>query len=285
MGAVQIGKDMPKFAQKQKRTQISQRVSHGRPGRAMPRPAYAENLLLAQQQALGNPAVQRLAESCTVFPSRCPFGGARHTCPARVQAKLRIGEPGDKHEQEADRVAEQVMRTPEKVRLQKGGEEGTGDICHGGISVGGRVLRGRTIPNFTFPYRLEGERCRRAVGCRGCRPVNCVRCTGTLVVRYISSPRVRLPRVPRGLRPCQRRIVRAAIDNILAPHERQHVAALNTYNGTTRRPYGITGCRSVLTARLRRMVNSEERPRRAAAQARSDALDPFNPTINIDCRD
>lgn len=29
-----------------------------------------------------------------------------------IQAKLRIGQPGDKYEQEADRVAEQVMRTP-----------------------------------------------------------------------------------------------------------------------------------------------------------------------------
>ena len=30
-----------------------------------------------------------------------------------VQAKLKIGSPGDKYEQEADRVAEQVMRMPE----------------------------------------------------------------------------------------------------------------------------------------------------------------------------
>ena len=30
-----------------------------------------------------------------------------------LQAQLRIGQPGDKYEQEADRVAEQVMRMPE----------------------------------------------------------------------------------------------------------------------------------------------------------------------------
>ena len=30
-----------------------------------------------------------------------------------IQAKLKIGQPGDKHEQEADRVAETVMRMPE----------------------------------------------------------------------------------------------------------------------------------------------------------------------------
>ena len=47
------------------------------------------------QRTMGNRAVSRLIRS----------GG--------LQAKLRIGQPGDKYEQEADRVAEQVMRMPE----------------------------------------------------------------------------------------------------------------------------------------------------------------------------
>ncbi|MFH2102454.1 MAG: DUF4157 domain-containing protein [Chloroflexota bacterium] len=42
-------------------------------------------------------------------PRTCPFGGACHTCPARVQAKLVVNQPGDRYEQEADRVAEQVL--------------------------------------------------------------------------------------------------------------------------------------------------------------------------------
>ena len=58
--------------------------------------------------------------SCPLFPQRCPFGGACHTCPPRVQAKLKIGQPGDKYEQEADRVAEQVMRMPEPQVQRKG---------------------------------------------------------------------------------------------------------------------------------------------------------------------
>ena len=32
---------------------------------------------------------------------------------ARVQPKLRINTPGDRHEQEADRIADQIMRMPE----------------------------------------------------------------------------------------------------------------------------------------------------------------------------
>lgn len=43
-------------------------------------------------------------------PRACPFGGACHTCPLPVQAKPAISQPGDMYEQEADRVAEQVMR-------------------------------------------------------------------------------------------------------------------------------------------------------------------------------
>lgn len=48
-----------------------------------------------------------------------PGRGAYHTCPPRVQAKLKIGQPDDKYEQEADRVAEQVMRMPEPQAQRK----------------------------------------------------------------------------------------------------------------------------------------------------------------------
>jgi hypothetical protein len=51
-------------------------------------------------------------QACPVFPRTCPFGGACHTCPLPVQAKLKVNRPGDKYEQEADRVAEQVTRMP-----------------------------------------------------------------------------------------------------------------------------------------------------------------------------
>ena len=51
--------------------------------------------ILYLQKTVGNQAVQKLVRS-----------GA-------LQAKLRIGQPGDKYEQEADRVADAVMRMPE----------------------------------------------------------------------------------------------------------------------------------------------------------------------------
>lgn len=54
----------------------------------------ADRILLLQR-TIGNQAVQRLIKSGT------------------LQAKLRIGQPGDRYEQEADRVADEVMRMPE----------------------------------------------------------------------------------------------------------------------------------------------------------------------------
>jgi len=62
--------------------------------------------VLHLQHTIGNQAVQRLFKSGT------------------LQAKLKIGKPNDKYEQEADRVAEQVMRMPEpKISRQTEEEE------------------------------------------------------------------------------------------------------------------------------------------------------------------
>jgi hypothetical protein len=55
--------------------------------------AQRASVLLALQQTHGNWYVQRVV--------------------AGIQAKLKVGQPGDKYEQEADRVAEQVMSMPE----------------------------------------------------------------------------------------------------------------------------------------------------------------------------
>lgn len=56
--------------------------------------------------------------ACSAAPTRCPFGGACHTCPVQVQPKLAINRPGDKYEQEADWAAEQVIRMPEPQAIQ-----------------------------------------------------------------------------------------------------------------------------------------------------------------------
>jgi uncharacterized protein DUF4157/pretoxin HINT domain-containing protein len=80
------------------------------------------------QQSYGNRFVQRAIAGIHRSPSRtsllqrqCACG----TCPEcwaaekgqPVQAKLTIGEPGDKYEQEADTVADRVMRMPESTSI------------------------------------------------------------------------------------------------------------------------------------------------------------------------
>jgi len=62
--------------------------------------------ILFLQRTVGNQAVQRLLRS----------GGA-------LQAKLKIGQPGDKYELEADRVADEVMRMPEPEMQRQVEEE------------------------------------------------------------------------------------------------------------------------------------------------------------------
>jgi hypothetical protein len=62
--------------------------------------------ILFLQRTVGNQAVQRLFKSGV------------------IQAKLKIGQPGDKYEQEADRVAEQIIRMPEpQIQRQPEDEE------------------------------------------------------------------------------------------------------------------------------------------------------------------
>ncbi|RZN38371.1 MAG: DUF4157 domain-containing protein [Methanophagales archaeon ANME-1-THS] len=65
--------------------------------------AERTSVLRALQQTHGNRYVQRVV--------------------AGIQAKLKVGQPGDLYEQEADRVADMVMRMPQQVDRKRGKEE------------------------------------------------------------------------------------------------------------------------------------------------------------------
>jgi len=100
----------------------------GSPGRGKALGGNA-GLLFALQRSHGNRFVQRMLDT-GVLQRGCGCGGSCSACrqegqaqqPAAreprptspfVQARLTINEPGDVYEQEADRVADQVMRMPE----------------------------------------------------------------------------------------------------------------------------------------------------------------------------
>ena len=93
--------------------------------RAAARPSLASaSDILALQRAYGNRAVGRL-----------------------IQSKLVVGESGDHYEQEADRVAEQVVRSPAR---RQAGEEGT--------TRAERKPRAASITPLVQPSELAGRR-------------------------------------------------------------------------------------------------------------------------------
>jgi len=149
-------------------------------------------------------------------------------------------------------------------------------------------LQGRTDATFDGgSFHTENVRVARGEGCAGCAAADCLRATGTLVASYSVATNVTLPSAATfpDLTACQRRRVQNAIDTVLAPHEQQHVQAFRTYNGTTRRPFDLTLCRADFDGRIQAMFEAEASARRAAAQAASDALDPFHFDVDLDCED
>jgi hypothetical protein len=103
------------FEQRTGRHQSNYLINSAKRAQMTPLLAQSQSLPLPQQQTSGNQAVQKFAQSFPLVllgPRACPFGGLCHTCTTRLQTELKIGRPGDKYEQEADRVAEQVMAMP-----------------------------------------------------------------------------------------------------------------------------------------------------------------------------
>lgn len=68
--------------------------------------AIRDRTFLQIQQDYGNRFVQGVVKKANI---------SVRNRPSEIQAKLRMGQPGDKYELEADRMAEQVMRMPDSV--------------------------------------------------------------------------------------------------------------------------------------------------------------------------
>lgn len=109
----------------------------------------------------------------TPFQHRCVFGcsaGTGGTCAVcqqkqllgkPVQAKLRINEPGDQYEQEADRVAEQVMRMPDGGSLAPLGKSihtGEGVLARMPILQRAEASDSTPVTESETP-KEEGSRC------------------------------------------------------------------------------------------------------------------------------
>jgi hypothetical protein len=156
------------------------------------------------------------------------------------------------------------------------------------VSSNNLRLEGRTDAQFDGGrFWTENVRVRSGQGCRNCAESDCIHVTGRLVARYRVTTTVTLPNPDDfpDLTPCQQQRVQDAIDNVLVPHEQDHVRAFETYNGTTRRHFELTICRSEFESTIRSMFEEEERERRSAAQAASDSLDPFHFDVDLSCEE
>lgn len=119
---------MHTFAQKPKATQQATSAKSTMPSRAHFGQSNAVSSILHLQRTIGNQTVQRLLQArtedleassvssaSTGFAydfSRIPIHTNAHTR-KNIQPKLKVNTQGDIYEQEADRVADQVMRMPE----------------------------------------------------------------------------------------------------------------------------------------------------------------------------
>ena len=117
---------MNTFAQKPKGTRQATSAKSTKPGQSLLGQSRNVYSILQLQRTIGNQAVQRLlhsnveeleAGSTTIATtgfghdfSRIPIFSSSHV---QVQSKLTMNTPGDMYEQEADRVADQVMRIPD----------------------------------------------------------------------------------------------------------------------------------------------------------------------------
>ena len=159
------------------------------------------------------------------------------------------------------------------------------------VNFGGGVqLRGRTNADYSNNgWSLVNENLSRGSGCEGCNDRQCIEYTATVRSTFQVATNVTLPDMSSysSYSECQQQRIRDAINNTLSPHEQQHVAAFETYNGTVDTPITLMGCRSGLQSRVARQAAAThlgvERPRRATTQAASDALDPFVVNVDLNC--
>ncbi|PSR52325.1 hypothetical protein AHMF7605_01705 [Adhaeribacter arboris] len=145
----------------------------------------------------------------------------------------------------------------------------------------GVEVEGKTEANYTDSYTSTGTTT-PSTKCEDC-PDDCVSANGNVLSDFKANPVVTLPDVPDGLSECETKAVAKFINTTLKNHELKHVAAFKTYNGKVKTPYKYLGCQSGLDAHIQSIHEDLNTKRTEAANAKSDKLDPFHPTIPCKC--
>ena len=103
-------------AQKPKATQQTTSATSAIPGRAHIGQSREVNSSLHMQRSIRNQLTSTASPRFAHDFSQIPI---RTKSPVSIQTKLTIGQPNNKYEQEADRVADQVMRMPENATVRR----------------------------------------------------------------------------------------------------------------------------------------------------------------------
>ena len=234
-------------------------------------------LMRQVQQASGNRAVQHFLHRAIVQrcgPVPCSCTGAQEAAPVKRQ--------GEEEEQVEKAPVPQIPTVQGKGQPHKVTAFGPPDVR----------VQGKTKATFDGgKWRTEGQTTESTTGCKGCKDKDCVKVTGKLVMEFKVTTTVTLPKASnvKGLTRCQQQKLQQAIDTTLKDHEQEHVKAFETYNGTEEEAFELVGCKTTMPAALQRMAQKRtsevEKQRRKDAQAQSDALDPFNFDVDLDCED
>ena len=242
---------------------------HYQEGNLEEKKLLAHELKHVQQQRNGRKAIQMMPEE-----------------QEEVQKGISAPEPGTQPEaetleKEAELEEEQIM-VPEQIPdFQTFGRPFTKKVFANSVQ-----FRGQTDADFDDGVGSTQNLARTpAENCVNCAENDCWHYTGQLVINYSVTTSVTLPDVPEGLTECQHQRVRTAIDDILAPHEQEHVAAFNQYNGTVSLPIDYTGCSDGIQEFVQNLHDQNAASREATVVAASDALDPFHITVDLDCED
>lgn len=155
------------------------------------------------------------------------------------------------------------------------------------LAHGGDVqLHGETVPTYDGGRsRVAMGRVRRDPSCTDCpEDQPCVRASGTMTITYHVDVVIHMPAMPDGLSRCQQGRVRAFLRDVLGPHEREHARRYRTYDGTSRRPFVITGCgQADVQQQLQARHDAEAAEREEAASRYSLSIDPFVRPVDLDC--
>ena len=181
----------------------------------------------------------------------------------------------------AHELAHVVQQNGEKTLTRKDDAEAAKECTAGSVDL-------EALTNADYKKgkgTAVGEKTKKSSGCDLCDDDSCVSITGKLNVPYSVKTKINLPPIPSNLSPCQTERVRKAINTSLLPHEKKHVEAFKSFNGTASLPIKYHGCSSDYVAYQEDLAEQEFQRRQTNADAKSAILDPFSVPVDLCCID